>query len=323
MATEPSGPHLPEISGPRISTHPFRRQTPVYGDLKEILFIAMTAIFLHYTQAELDDAYDQRVWARDAAGTMARLSAAGETVRGRIAHAADLTYGPGPGERLDWFHAAGPNAPIHFHVHGGAWRILTKHDAAFAAPAFVTAGMHHVVPDFSKLPGARLPEVVQEVVRALEWVFHHAREHGGDPARIVVSGHSSGAHVAAVLLTLDWAARGLPADLVRAAVCVGGLYDLGPVMLSARASYVSLNAAEVAALSPARHAGMVRCPVTLICGEHESPEFRRQTRAFAAALEEAGRLAGLVEMPGADHFDVNEAFGAPGSPVHRAVLDAA
>jgi arylformamidase len=282
----------------------------------------MTAVFLHYTQAELDDAYDQRFWARDAAGAVARLGTAGAAVRLRVAHAADLAYGPGPGERLDWFHAPNPNAPIHFHVHGGAWRILTKHDASFAAPAFVAAGVHHVVPDFSKLPGARLPDVVEEVARALEWVFRHAREHGGDPTRIVVSGHSSGAHVAAVLLTLDWAARGLPPDLVRAAVCVGGMYDLGPVMLSARANYVSLDAAEVAALSPARHAGRVPCPVTLVSGERESPEFRRQTQAFGAALEGGGRLTKLIDIPGADHFDVNEAFGEPGSPVHRAVLDA-
>ena len=282
----------------------------------------MTAIFLQYTQAELDDAYDQRVWAKDAAGAVARLGLAGAAVRAHTVHGADLAYGPAAIERLDWFHAAGPNAPIHFHVHGGAWRILTKHDAAFAAPAFVAAGVHHVVPDFSKLPGASLPDVVDEVARALGWVFHNARSQGGDPARIVISGHSSGAHVAAVLLTLDWAARGLPPDLIHAAVCVGGLYDLGPVMLSARASYVSLDAAQVASLSPARHAADVRCPVTLICGEHESPEFRRQTRAFAAVLEAAGRLAGLTEMPGADHFDVNEAFGVPGSAVHRAVLDA-
>ena len=283
---------------------------------------AMTAVFLHYTQAELDDAYDQRVWAKDAAGAVTRLGTTGATARSRVPHAADLAYGPAPGERLDWFHAAGPDAPIHVHVHGGAWRMLTKHDAAFAAPAFVAAGMHHVVPDFSKLPGARLPDVVDEVARALEWVFRHAREHGGDPARIVLSGHSSGAHVAAVLLTLDWEARGLPPDLVRAAVCVGGIYELGPVMLSARSSYVSLDTAEVAALSPLRHADRVRCPVTLVCGERESPEFRRQAQAFAAALDGAGRLAGLTEMPGMDHFDVNEAFGQPGSPVHQAVLNA-
>lgn len=283
----------------------------------------MTAIFLHYTQAELDDAYDQRVWARDAAAAIARLGTTGAAARAQLPHAADLAYGPAPGDRLDWFHAPGPNAPIHFHVHGGAWRNLTKHDAAFAAPAFVAAGMHHVVPDFPKLPAARLPDVVQALARALEWVIRHAPEHGGDPARIVLSGHSSGAHVAAALLTLDWAARGLPPAPVRAAVFVGGMYDLAPVMLSARSSYVSLDPAEVAELSPARHADRVRCPVTLVSGERESPEFRRQTKAFAAALEGEGRLAGMIEMQGADHFDVNEAFGEPGSPVHQAVLHAA
>lgn len=282
----------------------------------------MQPVFLNYSQAELDDCYDQRVWAKDAAGAIARLGSASLTARDATAHVADIAYGPGSDERLDWFRTTRADAPIHVHIHGGAWRNLAKEDASFAAPAFVAAGIHHVVPHFSKLPGARLPDVVEQVATALGWVYRNAHRHRGDPGRILLSGHSSGAHVAAVLLTLDWAARGLPADLVTAALCVGGLYDLGPVMLSARRDYVTLSEAEVAALSPARHVAAIRCPVTLVHGGRESPEFQRQTAEFAARLAQTGKLAGSIAMPDADHFEINEAFAVPASPVHRAALDA-
>lgn len=281
----------------------------------------VTAVYLSYIQAELDDCYDQRVWARDAAGAIARLATTSAAARASTPLYADLAYGPGAEERLDWFPGS-PGGPIHLHVHGGAWRNLTKADASFAAPAFVAAGAHHVVPNFSKLPAARLTEVVEELARAVAFVHREARRNGADPARILLSGHSSGAHMAAVLATLDWTARGLPADVFKALLCVGGLYDLEPVLLSARGAYVHLSEDEARRLSPVHHAAAIPCPVTLVNGGRESPEFIRQTASFAAALREAGRPVTHLAMAEADHFDVNEAFGQPGSPVHRAARDA-
>ena len=287
----------------------------------------MAAVYLDYSQAELDDCYDQRVWARDAASAIARLASSGAAVRAVTNHEADIAYGPTADERLDWFAAegrfcGGKAAPIHVHIHGGAWRNLRKEDASFAAPAFTSVGVHHVVPNFSKLPGRRLTEVVDQLARAVTFVHAHAAAHGGDPDRILVSGHSSGAHMAAVLMTLDWAARGLPPQIIRAGLCVGGVYDLEPVLLSARGSYVELSPEEAEALSPVRHAAAIRRPVGLVYGGRESPEFIRQAKAFATSLRAAKCRVTLTEMPDADHFEVNEAFGIAGSPVHEAALAA-
>lgn len=278
----------------------------------------MAVVYLSYGQAELDDCYDQRVWARDLPGALARFASRSAAVREATAHRADIAYGPGPNERLDWFPAPRPGGPVHVHIHGGAWRNLTKDDASFAAPVFLAAGAHHVVPHFSKLPAVRMPEVVDELARAVAFVWRNAREHGGDPDRILLSGHSSGAHLAAVLLTLDWPARDLPADVIKSALLVSGIYDLEPVLLSARGDYVRLSREEAERLSPIRHVGRIGCPVTLVHGDRESPDFIRQAEAFAAALAAAGRPVSLVRMAEADHFEVNDAFGVPDSPVGRA-----
>lgn len=279
-------------------------------------------VYLNYSQTELDHCYDQRVWARDSEAAIARCGAASAAARDVTAHHADLAYGEGADERLDWFPAPGPSAPIHVHLHGGAWRRLTKADASFAAPAFVEAGVHYVVPNFSKLPAARLPDVVDQVARALAFVHRRAEGMGGDPDRILLSGHSSGAHLAAVLMTLDWRERGAPADLIKAGLCIGGIYDLEPVILSARGEYVRLTATETRTFSPRLHAGSIRCPTTIVFGGRESPEFKRQAAAFAADLTADGRACRLVEIPDTDHFELNEMLGQPESPVHRAAVAA-
>src|SRR5262249_22136380 len=157
--------------------------------------------------------------------------------------------------------AATGNAPVHVFVHGGAWRGGHKDDYAFPAETLVAAGAHYVALDFASIPTARLPEMAAQVRRAIAWVFANARSFGGDPERLYLSGHSSGAHLAAVALTTDWTALGLPAHPIRAALCVGGMYDLRAPLLSARSAYVQVSREEEDQLSPARHADRIGCPV--------------------------------------------------------------
>ena len=282
---------------------------------------AVTAIFRSYTQAELDDCYDQRVWAKDAGQSIATMGTTSAAVRLTTPHEADVPYGGGEHARLDWFRGA-PGGPVHVHIHGGAWRNLTKSDASSAAPAFVSEGVHYVALNFPKAPAARLTDIVATLAEALEYVRRAAPDHGADPSRILLSGHSSGAHLAAVLATLDWSARGLSESPFQALLCVSGTYDLEPVLLSARGEYIQLSAAESRTLSPLRQIASIRVPVTLVRGVRESPEFIRQADEFAERLRAVGRLSSFVVMPDADHFEVNEAFAIPGSPVHGAALDA-
>jgi arylformamidase len=277
------------------------------------------SVFLDYTQDELDRAYDQRAWAPDAETVMARYRGASAQVRASFPRLSEPDYGAAPDETLDIF-AAARGAPIHVHIHGGAWRMQSKRDAAFAAPATVAAGMHYVVPDFTNLPAVRMPQMLDQLVRALAWIHRNADSFGGDRDRILLSGHSSGAHLAAVLLAHDWRPHGLPQDLVKAALLVSGTYDLGPVMLSARRSYIDLTDQEVTRLSPLRHVARAACPVTILYGEGESPEFIRQARSFASALSAAGQHAELVAVQNRNHYEMNEELGQDGSPVFQALV---
>lgn len=277
-------------------------------------------VFLHYGQAELDRQYDQRVWAANAVEVIRRYTENSDNARKTLGEPAVFSYGPTPAETLDLYRTAAPDAPIHVFIHGGAWRTLSKRDSAFAAENFVRAGAHFVALDFALLPSVTLAEMVAQVRRGVGWVYRNAHQFGGDPARIHISGHSSGGHLAACVAVTDWSALGLPRDVVKSAVCASGIYDLLPVRLSARNDYVRLDAEVEQALSPIRHLNHLYGPVFVAYGAGESDEFKRQSRAFADALGPS-LAAPAAEYSGLNHFEVADTLADPNDRLGRAALD--
>jgi arylformamidase len=231
-----------------------------------------------------------------------------------------LAYGESAAETMDVYRAADA-APIHVFLHGGAWRSLSKTESAFPAPCFVAAGAHFVALDFGLLPAITLNEMVDQARRAIAWIFVNAAEmFGGDVGRIYVSGHSSGAHMAACLLTTAWAAYGLPEDVIKGGLCASGIYDLAPVRLSARNAYVKLDAAMTVALSPVQHIDYLRSPIIVAYAEHDSDEFKRQARDFHAALRCAPYSADLLVAASKNHFEIIETLAEPNGLLSRAAL---
>ena len=122
------------------------------------------------------------------------------------------------------------------------------------------------------------------------------------------------------MLTTDWTELGLPADVVKGGLCASGMYELEPVLRSARGSYVKLNVHEAAELSPIRHIGRMLGKASVAWGALESPEFRRQGEEFAAALAKAGKLKTSLVLPKLNHFEVAFDLASPGGALFRATL---
>ncbi len=287
-------------------------------------------VWLDLDQKALDDAYDQAVYAPNIQQVLGRYTTNSEAVRARLGAPQRHAYGPSADEALDIFRTMTPNAPvhappdapIHIFIHGGAWRTGLAKNYAFAAEPFVAAGAHYVVPDYvnvTQTNGDLMP-MAEQVRRAIAWVYRNARGFGGDPERIYLSGHSSGAHLAGVALITDWRAYGVPADVIKGALLCSGMYELKPVRLSARSSYVTFTDAAEDALSTQRHLARIACPVVLAYGTKETPEFQRQTRDFATALQAAGKPVQLLVADGYNHFEIIETMANPYGLVGRAAL---
>jgi arylformamidase len=281
------------------------------------------AVFLDYDQAELDAAYDQDFYQPHTGQVNRRLAELSFRARERLGSPERVAYGATPAETLDIFRTSAPRAPVFVFLHGGVWQYLSARDAAYPAEMFVDAGAHYVAVEFANVRtvGGDLGVLGAQVRNAVAWVRHNAGSFGADPGRIYVGGHSSGGHLAAVVLVTDWESGfDLPADTVRGGLCISGMFDLAPVRLSWRRAFIDFTDEMEEAMSPQRHLGRLNAPVVVACGTLETPEFQRQSHDFAAAVEAAGKPVELVDALSHYHQDMAESLGNPYGVVGRAAL---
>jgi arylformamidase len=262
-------------------------------------------VFLDYDKEEIDAAYDQAQWAPNASEISKRNAQKNAAAVARLGPPRRLAYGPTQIEKLDIYTAKRPNAPINVHIHGGAWRTGTAAAVAYMAEIFVDYGAHFIALDFNNVIEANgnLMTMADQVRRAVAWVYKNAATFGGDRNQLYVSGESSGAHLAGVVLTTDWLKDfGLPIDTVKGGLCCSGMYDLYPVSLSARSNYVKFNNEVIETLSSQRHLDKLVAPVVVAHGTLETPEFQRQNREFAAAVKAVGKPVAFLIGEGYNHF---------------------
>jgi arylformamidase len=279
-------------------------------------------VWLDLDQQALDDAYDQLVYAPNRDQILNRRIANSAQARARLGEPRRMSYGPTAIEALDIFCAPKPNAPVNVFVHGGAWRRNRAADYAVQAELFVRAGAHHVLLDFCNVDdtGGDLTPMAEQVRRAVAWVYRNAASFGGDPERLYLSAHSSGAHLAGCVVTTDWEAAGLPANILKGALLASGMYDLTPVRLSKRSGYVTFTDAVVEELSAIRHLDRLSTPLMLAYGTCETPEFQRQTKEFFAAVRALGKPAELIVGEAYNHFELLETVANPYGLLGRAML---
>ena len=234
----------------------------------------------------------------------------------------DLRWGQQAGETFDYFPAAVPHAPLLVYFHGGYWQELSKNESLFAAPDCVANGIAFAAIEYTLAPKATLETIVDQARRALASLHRQAATLGFDARRIYVAGSSAGAHLAAMLLVEGWQTDcGLPAGAVAGAILLSGIYDLEPLVGTYIDAALHLSTADVATLSPAllKLGRPVRTVVAW--GENETPEFKRQSRFFAAKLQGSGFHVSEFEVAGANHFDIVFGLADSHTQLGKATID--
>jgi arylformamidase len=277
--------------------------------------------------------YNNRALVPDHAGYFARWAEDSRLARQQDC-AIDLAYGDSLGEKLDIFlpahHKKLPRgkstkragAPVLVFIHGGYWRSLDKSDHSFLAPALTAAGACVVQPNYALCPTVSIPDITLQMVKALTWTYRHAAEFGGDPNRISVVGHSAGGHLAAMLLTCRWPqwAADLPADLLKNALSMSGLYELESIMHTPFVrDDLKLTSAQVLQVSPAWLPAPRHGLLYSVAGAGESSEFLRHNQLIQKSWGKKSVPVSEV-LPGLNHFSIVDALAKPTHRLHALAL---
>lgn len=271
-------------------------------------------------RAELDQSYDVEGAVDDFGVYVDFFVNTSDRVRATYANAMDVRYGPTRHETLDIFPGK-PGGPVVMFIHGGYWRSLTSREFSLVAAGLVDRGATVVVPNYALLPDVTIDEIVRQMRTAVAWTHANIAEYGGDPDRIVVSGHSAGGHLTAMLLGTDWADQyGITGEPIAAGCAISGLFDLRPLYYTWMQPDFQFTGDQILRNSPILNLPESAPKLLVTHGGDQPSEFRRQSADFFEAWTAAGLAGEYWPREGLNHFDELEAFGDPSSELVDRIL---
>jgi arylformamidase len=253
----------------------------------------------------------------------------------------DLPYGDAERQVLD-IHAPqdAKNLPVVFWIHGGGWQAGDKAGVAEKPKAFVERGFVFVSTNYRLLPKVEMETIFRDVAKSLGWVHKNIRQHGGDPDRLYVMGHSAGAQLAAILCVDDryLKAEGVPFSALKGCVPVDGdTYDV-PAIIETAETRLRVHGEpppknghrQKFGHTPEKHrdysavthvAKDKGIPPFLILYVADHPDTSAQARRFATVLKAAEIPAVAFGARDTNHGKLNDQLGVAGDLATQA-LDA-
>ncbi len=239
-----------------------------------------------------------------------------------------VSYGPSDKQYLSVYTPKDPVAeplPVIVFVHGGSWNKGSPENYGFIGRAFVPEGFVVVLAAYRLHPEAIYPAMIEDTAAAIAWTQANITKHGGDPSRIVISGHSAGAYnVAMTALEARWLTEaGGSAEQIAGVVGLAGPYDFYPFDSdSTRASFGHVPQGEVT--QPVTHVRDDAPPKLLVHGEADTLVKPRNSRELAKRLENAGGKVETLYLKDGDHNQPLLALASPwrgNSEVFRAFVE--
>jgi acetyl esterase/lipase len=237
----------------------------------------------------------------------------------------DIAYAVGPRHSLD-VYVPKPRptaAPVVVFFYGGNWEEGDKSLYRFVGAALAARGFVTIIPDYRVYPEVRFPGFIEDGALAVRWAHDHAAEFGGDPRRLVLMGHSAGAHIAA-MLTYDrqWlAAQGMePNRDLRGLVGLAGPYDFLPLH-SATLKIIFGPEDRLFTTQPINYVDGTGPPAFLAAGSADDVVNPGNTTRLARRIDEKGGAVTVKIYDGIGHRILIGAFAAPLRPLAPVLRD--
>lgn len=266
----------------------------------------MTALYRNFlTREELDAAYDNTNAVSDSAQILAGFEERSRLLAERCPEELDLRFGPRERQRIDFFRADAPSAPLMVFIHGGYWQMRRKETFRFLAAGALHHGISVALPGYTLAPEQNLAGIIREIQDSLRWLRENADALGFDRTRIVVAGWSAGGHLATMMADEPG---------VTGILAISGIFDLEPIRLCYLNDKLQLKSEDVASRSPLR-LPLPGKPLFTVCGSDELPELQRQSWDFARHRAAAKLPGGAFTLAGCNHFTILEELETPGGVI--------
>ena len=232
------------------------------------------------------------------------------------------------------------STPVVFWIHGGGWQAGDKSEVRLKPQVFVDRGFVFVSTNYRLLPQVDMDTLIRDIAKSLHWVHDHIAEHGGDPERVVVMGHSAGAQLAALICTDDryLKSEGLTLAMLKGCVPVDGdTYDIPAMITTAeiRRRVHNLPQAKVGhrekfGNDPEKHIDFSTVthvardkgiPPFLILHVGEHPDTTAQAQRLEAALQSAEIPVKRLGASDTTHSRINDNLGTPDDPTTNALYE--
>ena len=225
-----------------------------------------------------------------------------------------LSYGPEARHKLDVYQPAepDPSGTVVVFIYGGAWRNGARQNYVFAGESFAARGYVTVVPDYRLYPEVGFPAFVEDAAQAVAWVRRRIAAYGGNPDRIILAGHSAGAHTVA-LLGLDRRYLdevGVPQTAIRGVIGLAGPYSFDPTTYRSTRE-VFANVAEPADARPVSFVRGDAPPMLLLHGLDDGTVLPKNSEALTASLHSVGAEARYIPLDKVGHAGVLLALSNP------------
>jgi acetyl esterase/lipase len=246
-----------------------------------------------------------------------------------------------PRQRLDIYAPDNAkNLPVVFWIHGGGWQAGDRTNIQAKPQAFVDRGLVFVSTGYRLLTNVDMVTIFRDVAKSVRWVHDHVAEHGGDPQRILVMGHSAGAQLAALICIDDryLKAEGLSLAIIKGCVPVDGdTYDV-PAIIESAETRQRVHGLPMPTFGhrvkfgndPAKHrdysavthvAKGKGIPPFLILHVADHPDVSAQAQRLEAVLKDAGIPARRFAARETNHSKLNENLGLPDDPPTKALFE--
>jgi acetyl esterase/lipase len=224
----------------------------------------------------------------------------------------NLPYETGDRHSLDVYVLRAPSKPrpVIVYFYGGGWAAGSKAEFAWVGAALARRGFVAVLPDYRIYPQAHWPMFLQDNAAAVRWTRDHAASFGGDQSKLVLMGHSSGAHNAfSLAVEPQWlGAVGMTPHEITAVVGLSGVYSMLP--LDGPREH-AIFGSQTGYTEPIDHVDGPSPPMLLIIGDRDRAAEPSNSDDVAAKLRKEGGVAEVIHYPSLGHPDTQDALALP------------